>query len=203
MIRFFKHFFVWPFVAFALLWFLGFVGFIAYSNTVRQKSFYACDGFVVFTGFFDRITPGFHVFKNHCKNDSLPKLLLSGVDEENKIENLITFSTPKERHVLLPHISLGTARNTIENAFETIVWAKQHSLHTLCLITNRYHAPRSLMELKRAQRQLLSQKETIPINVEIFPLEHSKEWWKDKDRFYFLCMEYHKYVIRMLLTHLT
>jgi uncharacterized SAM-binding protein YcdF (DUF218 family) len=199
---FLKHTVVWPFLIFSVLWFIGFASFIVYSHTFHQKSFYPCDGFVVFTGFFDRITPGVQLFQRHMTKDPLPKLLLSGVDQGITAQDFSAFKDVTDKDALTQHVTFSLARNTIENALDTIVWAKKHNLKHVCLITNRYHVPRSLLELHHAQR--MREKGTHPTLYphvfEVYPLEHTKEWWKNINHLQFLCIEYHKYIIRFILT---
>lgn len=197
-----KQMILWPFFIFMALWIVGFASFVIYSNTFSQKSVYPCDGFVVFTGFLDRITPGAQLFQQHCHADHLPKLLLSGVDPGSTLQDFNIFRSFPERSIQPQDITLGTARNTIENAMETVIWAKKNDIKHLCLITNRYHVPRSLLELRHAQRMLEKDADSsfYTQSIEVYPLEHTKEWWKEKDRFSFLLIEYHKYIIRFILT---
>ena len=40
--------------------------------------------------------------------------------------------------------------DTTGNAYETARWIKAHDFHTVILVTNNYHMPRSLAEARRA-----------------------------------------------------
>jgi uncharacterized SAM-binding protein YcdF (DUF218 family) len=124
------------------------------------------------------------------ENGTVPRLLISGV-------NLV--STPEQIRLVAGGrgetfaccIELGRqAVDTLGNANEISLWAAKYKVKRLILITDNYHMPRSLFEVRRANPGL-----TIipyPITDSIYG---DANWWQSERATRGLALEYSKYVV--------
>lgn len=104
------------------------------------------DAIVVLTGGFQRIDQAVDLLKSGAGG----RLLISGVHPS-------TTSTQIRRNTQSPPdlfqccVDLGRdAIDTIGNANETAGWIRSNGYQTILVVTNNYHMPRSLLELRRA-----------------------------------------------------
>lgn len=139
-----------------LLILIGFIFFIYHivhltpPNRVLPK-----DAIVVFTGGRSRLEVGINLVKTEAGN----RLLISGVNKTVGYQSVLKH---KQSAKIEKQVDLGyNAKNTIGNVKELSLWAKQHNYHSLYLVTNNYHMPRSLLWLKAT----ISDIEIIPYPV--------------------------------------
>lgn len=127
---------------------IGFWGFARSVHDVAPPDpFPETDAIVALTGgSLDRLTTGMDLLEaGHGR-----RLLISGVNPK---------VTDKEIAALLHGgptlfaccVDIGrSAEDTLGNASETAAWAKRNGFHSLIIVTDDYHVPRSLLELKLA-----------------------------------------------------
>jgi uncharacterized SAM-binding protein YcdF (DUF218 family) len=165
------------------------IGFALFSERVSRmgqpSEIQPADAIVVLTGGQARIEAALDLLQQN-KGE---RLLISGVnaatskvalrnafDEENKLFDCC--------------IDVGyAAKNTVENATETISWLRSHDYRTVILVTNNYHMARSLLELQRLDPRLIIQ----PYPVVNSDLSNGK-WMLQQDVVRVLLAEYMKYL---------
>lgn len=121
---------------------------------------------------------------------TIPRLLISGVNHVSTSEQIRLVAGGKAE-TFACCVDLGRdAVDTVGNAREVAVWVKRHRVKRLILITENYHMPRSLFEMRR----------TIP-DVTIVPypvateLYTNGEWWTSERATRGLALEYSKYLV--------
>lgn len=134
------------FVAFLAVWTGGFLQFSATVAGYRQDTGQSADGIVVLTGSSVRLFEG----RKLLREGRAKRLLLSGVNPS------VTRSELQQAMGLTDGefdccVDIGwKARDTVGNAEEIGAWARRLGLGSLLVVTDDYHMPRSLIELKRA-----------------------------------------------------
>lgn len=163
------------------------IGLILFTRLIPSKPLdwtSSTEGIVIFTGGGERLKVALTLFEQ--KKGSY--LLISGVNPDSKLSQTL------DQMPFKSHITLGyDALDTIGNAEETAVWARQHNITTLRLITSNYHMPRSLFELRR----LLPRVHILPHPVvgKKF-LQHN--WWIDPSTLRIVVHEYNKYLFSLV-----
>lgn len=125
----------------ALLWFGGFVLFVAGLPKPLASPPAAADGVAVFTGGGGaRISSGMAVFAGGAGQ----RMLISGVHPGTSAERLSDFWTgPRDRFDCC--VDLGREALTTEgNANELRNWADAHHYKKIILVTSEYHMPRAM-----------------------------------------------------------
>src|SRR5690606_35805916 len=89
------------------------------------------------------------------------------------------------------------ALNTIGNAQESAKWANANTFGSIIIVTNNYHMPRSLLEMRR----ILPNATLEPFPVVNTPLTGTT-WLEDADTLRVLMIEYAKYVVALSRTML-
>jgi uncharacterized SAM-binding protein YcdF (DUF218 family) len=124
-------------------------GFWNFAESVRKPATEPprADAVVALTGgTLERLTTGVRLLREH-KGD---RLLISGVNRlvsDDELYRLIHV----DRATGQCCIDIGRgAEDTIGNASEAAEWAREHNYHSLILVTDDYHMPRSLEELRLA-----------------------------------------------------
>ena len=84
------------------------------------------------------------------------------------------------------------ALDTIGNAQESAKWVESHAFDSVIVVTNNYHMPRSLLELRR----LIGNADLVPYPVVNTPLDGG-EWITNPDARRVLFTEYTKYLAAM------
>lgn len=124
----------------------GFLIFYQQVASMKPPANPKADAIVVLTGGYQRIDLGVQLLQNGVGE----RLLISGVNPAttgNHIRRLTRSSTDLfECCVDIGHDAL----DTVGNAHETARWIKAHHYKTVILVTNNYHMPRSLAEIRRA-----------------------------------------------------
>ncbi|MEL6437322.1 MAG: YdcF family protein [Pseudomonadota bacterium] len=166
------------------------IGFAVFDIAVRAyhipDTSARADGIVVFTGGRARLDPAVGLLRNKRGQ----KLMISGVHEQTSAETL--------RHLLHVDPSLFNccvtidrlALDTIGNANSAVDFARQNGFESLIVVTNDYHMPRSLLEIRRVADDLT----IIP-----FPVSNSarkaQSWSLVIDRYRVLAGEYTKLLL--------
>jgi uncharacterized SAM-binding protein YcdF (DUF218 family) len=131
---------------------LGFgVGFWGFARAVHDVAppdpFPEADAIVSLTGgSLDRLTTGMDLLASgHGR-----RLLISGVNPkvtDAELEKLLHGG----KALFACCVDVGrSAEDTLGNASETAAWAKRNGIHRLIVVTDDYHVPRALLELKLA-----------------------------------------------------
>lgn len=127
------------------------LGFVSFANGVRGLAPPAgplkADAIVALTGgSLDRLREGVRLLRAEAG----ARLLISGVNPAATDAD-IAQALEVEEALLDCCIDLGrSAADTIGNAAETAQWARARDYDTLILVTEDYHMPRSLLELRIA-----------------------------------------------------
>lgn len=88
-------------------------------------------------------------------------------------------------------VDLGReAADTVGNAREIAAWAREHRATSLIVVTENYHMPRSLREIRRVAPDL----RLVPWPVREPPYADAR-WWRDGRAVRGLMLEYAKYLV--------
>jgi uncharacterized SAM-binding protein YcdF (DUF218 family) len=137
---------IWLPLIVPLLWFAGFVWFLAEIRRPPEPPPHA-DGIVVLTGGAERVAAGLRLLRE----GNAGQLLVSGVGHAAALRDLATSSglDPAAFSELAERITLGrSAGSTHGNALETQAWASRLHITSLIVVTAGYHMPRALAELR-------------------------------------------------------
>jgi uncharacterized SAM-binding protein YcdF (DUF218 family) len=126
------------------------------------------------------------------------KLLMQGKGERLLISGVYSATTKSELAALTPGdeelfkccVDIGyDARDTIGNADETSSWAEEYGFKTIIVVTDSFHMPRSLAEIRRAlpDARLIS----FPVRQDNLHLEAP---WSYPGTMKLLAREYAKFV---------
>lgn len=137
---------------FVLLAFLAvfIAGFLQFADTVaslQPPPTPKADAIVVLTGGFQRIDQAVDLLKLGAGK----RLLISGV-HPSTTRSQIRRNTQSSADLFKCCVDIGReAVDTIGNATETSHWIRSRGYRTILVVTNNYHMPRSLLELRRAR----------------------------------------------------
>jgi uncharacterized SAM-binding protein YcdF (DUF218 family) len=165
---------------------IGFLAFVESISEMRQPVLTAAaDGIVALTGGQNRLEAAAALFAE----GKGARLLISGVNPSiDKKDLLKAVGGDPAKFSCCVDID-HEALETVGNAEQTAEWAKAHGFKEIILVTNNYHMPRSLLELKRAAPKVTF----IP-----FPVVNSDlanwSWLKRPDTARVLFAEYLKYL---------
>ncbi|MFP5077344.1 YdcF family protein [Rhizobium sp. YIM 134829] len=128
---------------------LGLISFLYFADQVASLQPPAdpkADAIVVLTGGFQRIDQAVDLLKSGAGG----RLLISGV-HPSTTSSQIRRNTQSPVDLFRCCVDLGRdAIDTIGNANETAGWIRNNGYRTILVVTNNYHMPRSLLELRRA-----------------------------------------------------
>lgn len=164
-------------------------GFAAFAAHVARldvpRELKVADGIVVLTGGTSRMGAGLDLLKAGMAR----RLLISGVNPAARVDDL-QLATGGDRALFNCCIDIDRAAlNTIGNAQESAKWASANTYGSIIVVTNNYHMPRSLLEMRR----ILPAAELQPYPVVNTPLTDGA-WLSDADALRVLLTEYTKYV---------
>lgn len=133
--------------AFAVFLFAG--GFLLFATHVGKLSTPAdpdsADAIIVLTGGSARVETGVELLMAGKGR----RLLISGVNPMARVEDLRR-ATNGDRDLFACCVDIDhAALDTIGNAEESARWLVEHAFASVILVTNNYHMPRSLMEMRR------------------------------------------------------
>src|SRR5690606_22162840 len=172
-----------------------FVGFLLFVDHVAKLTppteVPDADGIVVLTGGTARMDAGVGLLKA----GKAKRMLISGVNPAARLNDL-QHATGGDSSRFNCCIDLEReALNTIGNAQESAKWAQAHTFGSIIVVTNNYHMPRSLLEMRR----ILPHAELKAYPVVNTPLTGTT-WLEDADALRVLSTEYVKYVAALLRT---
>lgn len=150
-------------VAAPILLFLG--GFALFAHHVGSLTTpaepRAADAIIVLTGGSARVDTGVELLQAGKGS----RLLISGVNPMAGIED-IRRATGGDRDLFECCVDIDhAAMDTVGNAEESAKWVMRHAFASVILVTNNYHMPRSLMEMRRFLGDL---------DVQPYPVVHSR-----------------------------
>ncbi|MEO4000641.1 YdcF family protein [Mesorhizobium sp. CAU 1732] len=167
--------------------FLG--GFAAFSTHVARLTTPelqgSADAIIVLTGGQARIDAALELLQSGKGK----RLLISGVHPSARMKDLQRVTGGDEKLFSCCIDIDRAALDTIGNAEESAKWVTSHAYGTVIVVTNNYHMPRSLLELKR----MVGETVLLPYPVVNTPLDKG-EWMKSGDALRVLFMEYTKYL---------
>ncbi|MCF3641012.1 YdcF family protein [Rhizobium sp. TRM95111] len=127
-------------------------GFLYFAETVasmQPPDDPKADAIVVLTGGFQRIDQAIELLDKGVGQ----RLLISGVHPTTSSTQIRKF-TQSSSSLFECCIDIGyDALDTIGNANETAKWISDHGYRHVLVVTNNYHMPRSLLELRRSDRK--------------------------------------------------
>ena len=168
---------------------LLFAGFLRFANTVSTLSAppsAKADAIVVLTGASQRIDQAVELLEGGAGQ----RLLISGVHPATT-RTQIRKLTQSPADLFSCCVDIGyEALDTIGNANETVRWIHDKGYHSVLVVTNNYHMPRSLLELKSVDPQI----EFIPYPVIKSDLK-ARNWFADPDALRAMLFEYAKMLV--------
>jgi uncharacterized SAM-binding protein YcdF (DUF218 family) len=174
----------------SFMWFGDYV--ISLRPPVRIS---AADGAASLTGGSDaRLKMGVSLVETGV----VPRLLISGVNKAATASDVrsVAGGTPA---TFACCIDLGrAATDTVGNAEEVTAWVAQHRVKRLILVTDNYHMPRSLFEMRRAMPDVV----IIPYPVQA-GIYANKDWWKNERATRGLALEYGKFMVAVGRSYLS
>ena len=130
----------------------GTAGFLHFAETVASMEAPRdpkADAIVVLTGGYQRLDHAIGLLKNGAGE----RLLISGANPATS-GNLLRKLTQSSSALFECCVDMGyEAVDTIGNANETARWINDHQFRRVLVVTNNYHMPRSLMELRVSDPQ--------------------------------------------------
>lgn len=137
---------------------VGFLIFYEHVASMKAPTSPKADAIVVLTGGYQRIDLAVQLLESGAGR----RLLISGVNPATT-GNHIRLLTKSSAGLFECCVDIGhDALDTAGNASETARWIRSHHYKTVILVTNNYHMPRSLAEIRRADNH----SDFIPYPVE-------------------------------------
>ena len=129
-------------------------GFIIFSDRVTTMAApdltEAADGIVVLTGGFSRIEGALDLLKNKRGK----RLFISGVHASANLSELQRV-TGGDAELFACCVDIDrSALDTIGNAEESVKWARANDYDRIIVVTNNYHIPRTMVELRHASQDI-------------------------------------------------
>lgn len=176
----------WTGGALLLSFALGFALFSTYvGRLAAPRTQKAADAIIVLTGGQSRIDTAVDLLKSGKGK----RLLISGVNPIARPEDLRR-ATGAEKSLFSCCVDIDhAALDTIGNAEESAKWMHANAFATAILVTNNYHMPRSLLEMRRIDDSI----ELIPYPVVNTRIDRG-EWMLNADALRVLFTEYAKYL---------
>lgn len=175
-------------VALAALWSGGFLWFVDEVPRAVDDETSHTDAIVVLTGGRERLTTGLDLLEAGLSQ----RLFISGVYKGVDLAEIIQLG--RGHAGLKDAVVLGyAADDTVGNAIETALWATEHNLRSLRIVTGAYHMPRALAEFRHALPEIAL------IAHPVFPDQvKSREWWRWPGTAALLATEYSKYLAAII-----
>lgn len=176
----------WSAGTLAVAFILGFTLFSSYvSRMVPPAGEEAADAIIVLTGGQSRIDAAVDLLKSGKGK----RLLISGVNPIARTEDLRR-ATGAEKSLFSCCVDIDhAALDTIGNAEESAKWMHANAYSSAILVTNNYHMPRSMLEMRRMGDDI----RLIPYPVVNTRIDRG-EWLLNADAIRVLFTEYAKYV---------
>lgn len=165
-------------------------GFVAFGTHVARletpETSPQADAIIVLTGGEKRLDAAMDLLKAGKGK----RLLISGVHPSARIKDLQR-ATGSDASLFSCCVDLDhAALDTIGNAEESSKWVSEHEWKTVIVVTNNYHMPRSLLELKR----VMGDAELLPYPVVNTRLDDGG-WMTNQNALRVLFPEYVKYLV--------
>jgi uncharacterized SAM-binding protein YcdF (DUF218 family) len=172
--------------AVCLAFLIGFAGFASHvGNLAPPADIRPADAIVVVTGGQSRID----VAVDLLRNGKGRRLLISGVNPMADREDLRA-ATGGDRALFECCVDIDhAALDTVGNAAESAKWVHGHAYASVILVTNNYHMPRTMLEMRR----LLQNEELQPYPVVNARLDGGG-WLRKPEAIRVLFTEYSKYI---------
>jgi uncharacterized SAM-binding protein YcdF (DUF218 family) len=124
---------------------IGFLMFYAQVAAFAPVDNPKADAIVALTGGYQRIDQAVQLLAQGAGE----RLLISGVNPATSVGHIRSFTRSRDE-IFQCCVDIGyDARNTEGNASETVQWIRAHGYRRVILVTNNYHMPRSLAEIRR------------------------------------------------------
>lgn len=167
------------------LWITGLLCFAALVNKKPVDENTKTEAIVALTGGTERLATAVELLKQ----GKAQKLLISGVDRKvdwlNLAQTIDELPPELNDKIVLGHV----ARNTMENALESLAWMKRNGFTSLRLVTASYHMPRSYSEFKNVMPDI----KILPHPVFPQTFKHA-DWWKWRGSTALIVSEYTKFL---------
>lgn len=171
---------------------LLFAGFLRFADSVvslQPPGTPKADAIVVLTGGYQRVDQALALLEQGAGQ----RLLISGAHPATSAR-LLSRLTKNSPELFACCVDMGyRAIDTIGNAAETALWISDHKYRSVLVVTNNYHMPRSLLELRRVDPQT----DFIAYPVVTGDLK-VKNWFADPDALRTLLSEYMKVCAAMV-----
>ena len=179
--------FVTAVVIAALVWL---VGLFAFADRVRGLTPAGeparADGIVALTG---PSSERLYAAMRLMEQDKGDRLLVSGVNPEVRREELRAL-LPGSNRLYDCCVDLGfDAQDTMGNAQEIAAWSRAKGFDSLIVVTSDYHLPRSLLEIRGADRSLRLQGYAVST-----PQLDTTRRWREEASGRRMMLEYNKYL---------
>lgn len=165
----------------------GFVAFAAHVSALTTPGNpKPADAIIVVTGGLNRLEASMNLLRE-ARGD---RLLISGANPSASRAALMT-ATGADPALFECCVDVDyAALDTIGNATESAKWVREHKFRSILLVTNNYHMPRSLLEMRR----LLAD-----VDIRPYPVVNSNltdgGWLTDRDALRVVATEYVKYAL--------
>lgn len=165
------------------------IGFTVFAERVARMQtpvdIAPADAIVALTGGHARLEKSVELLASHKGN----RLLISGAHFATTKTDLLR-AIGANQSIFDCCVDLGyQAKDTVGNASETVAWLKQKGFKSVILVTNNYHMPRSVLEIRRIDRSI----DVRPYPVVNTDLTNGK-WMLRPETVRVLLAEYIKYV---------
>jgi uncharacterized SAM-binding protein YcdF (DUF218 family) len=165
---------------------IGFLAFATHVGTLETpENPRKADAIIVLTGGLYRLDAGVNLL-DAGKGE---RLLISGVNPKAGRDDL-RVATGGDRKLFSCCVDIDhAALDTIGNAEESGKWMEARHYNSVILVTNNYHMPRSLLEMRRFLRG---------VEIQPYPVVNTTlsegSWFTDKDALRVIATEYVKFV---------
>ncbi len=174
------------FIFFVAIIFGGFLHFVDSITTMKPPLDPKADGIVVLTGGYQRIDQAVELLRSGAGN----RLLISGV-HPTTTPSQIRKLTQSSVDLFSCCVDIGyDALDTIGNAREAAKWIHAKGYKSILVVTNNYHMPRSLAELRYVDPST----DFIPYPVVNSDLK-TKNWFTDPNALRTMISEYAKVLL--------
>ncbi len=173
----------------------GFALFADYvSSMATPRDPRAADAIIVVTGGKARLEAAVGLLKSG-KGE---RLLISGVHPAADLDD-IRAATGGDRKLFSCCVDVDyAALDTTGNAQESAKWLRDHAYSTVILVTNNYHMPRALLEMRR----LIGTTRFVPYPVVNASIDRGN-WLTSREVLRVLFTEYTKYLVALARSVLT
>ncbi|MET0747092.1 MAG: YdcF family protein [Rhizobium sp.] len=164
----------------------GFLRFADSVSTLKPPVDPKADAIVVLTGGYQRIDQAIELLRSGAGN----RLLISGAYPASTRKQIAKATqTPADLFACCVDIGYD-AIDTIGNASETVKWIHAKGYKSVLVVTNNYHMPRSIAELRHADPDM----DFIPYPVVNSDLK-TKAWFTDPNALRTMLSEYAKVLL--------